>query len=141
MPVSFFVSNEKALDPGRYRIGQDNKKNFGKLRPIERSIDRAFEQGSVDQRQKQDLHTLCSTVRSWMSRSLSHKHRFKGVELYQAMGQMADTVWALRQNKDYPVLKHLQDSLNKSIGGLQTDYEALTQGQGILSQFICVIWR
>lgn len=65
---------------------------------------------------------------------MSHKHRFKGVELYETMSQIKDLISALRVVKDQEVLEQLENSLTNSLAGLQTTYEALKRGQIILAQ-------
>ena len=92
------------------------------------------ESGTLDTSQGEHLQTLCSTIRSWQGRSLSHKHRLKGVELYESMAQIADCIPDLRAEQDHDILQQLQNKLNNSIAGLQTDYQALKQGKIILDQ-------
>jgi len=71
---------------------------------------------------------------------MSHKHRFKGVELYESMNQIAELIPVLRVIKDHEVLEQLQLNLANSLAGLQTDYEALSQGQIVLSQLTDLLY-
>ena len=65
---------------------------------------------------------------------MSHKHRFKGLELYETMYQINEMIPALQKVKDHEVLKQIGCNLTNSLAGLQTAYEALKQGQLILTQ-------
>jgi len=71
---------------------------------------------------------------------MSHKHRLKGVELYESISQIAELVAMLRTIKDHEILEQLQENLSNSLAGLQTDYEALNQGQLILTQLTDLLY-
>lgn len=64
---------------------------------------------------------------------MSHKHRLKGIELYETMVTLLCLVKDLQAKKDHEVLQSLHTSLFNSIAGLQTDYSALKCGQKILN--------
>ena len=110
------------------------------MRPIERSIEKSHENGSIDDKEQEQLQTLCNLIRSWRSRSLAHKYRLKGTELYESMNEIADAIPILRAKKDHEVLETIQKNLNKSISGLQIDYEALKQGQDLLHQLTDLLY-
>jgi len=71
---------------------------------------------------------------------MSHKHRFKGVELYETMHQINEIIPALRKIKDHEVLVQIELNLTNSLAGLQTAYEALKQGQLILAQLTDLLY-
>lgn len=138
---SHFLAKMKApLTEADTELGKTVKKNFGKLRPTERNITASAELGTINIEEAEQLQALCSTIRSWQSRSLSHKHRLKGVELYESMAQIADCIPSLRAEKDHSVLEELQIKLENSIAGLKTDYEALKQGKNVLDQLTDVLY-
>jgi len=71
---------------------------------------------------------------------MSHKHRFKGLELYESIEQISRLIPELQEAKDHEVLQQLQNNLDKSLAELQIDYEALKQGQGILDQLADLLY-
>ncbi len=71
---------------------------------------------------------------------MSHKYRFKGVELYESMEQILELTNLLRQSKDHCVLEQLQKSLSNSLAELQITYQALKQGQIILNQLTDLLY-
>jgi len=89
---------------------------------------------SVDLFTSEDLQSLCSLIRSWSSTSLSHKHRFKGVELYESMSDMKTIIQDLRAHADHESLHQLEKGITNSLTGLDTTYEALKLGQSLLSE-------
>lgn len=107
------------------------------MRPIERQIETAEQ---LKEEEKAYLQTLCTTIRNWQGRSLAHKHRFKGVELYETMEKISTAIPVLRAKKDHPVLQQLQTNLEQSLSGIQTNYEALKQGKQILDQVTDVLY-
>lgn len=78
------------------------------------------------------MQSLCSLIRSWRSTSLSHKHRFKGVELYKSMSEIKATIQELRAHADHDALHQLEKGITNSLTGLDTSYEALQYGQVLL---------
>ena len=130
----FLGAMKKPLTEADTVLGKSVKKNFGKLRPIERAVQQAAKDEEINDIQKDCLMNICGMIRSWQSRSLAHKHRLKGVELYEAMLNIKDTVTALQAKQDHSILQQLHRCLSDSVAGLQTDYEALKHGQTILTK-------
>jgi len=71
---------------------------------------------------------------------MSHKHRFKGVELYEAMSQIKEVILSLRTVKDHEILEHIERNLTTSMSGLATKYEALKQGQLVLTELTDLLY-
>ncbi|MFK7980077.1 MAG: hypothetical protein AB8G86_08860 [Saprospiraceae bacterium] len=140
MSISFFGSDEKTFNRGGYDIRKANKKNFGKLVPLERKIDQGIEKGKINEKEAECLQNLCRSIRNWLYISLSDKHRLKGIELYESMNLIQQNVSKMRAYKDHEILKELENKLVNSTHGLQTDYEALKQGQGILRELTDLLY-
>lgn len=79
-------------------------------------------------------------MRNWLYITLSDKHRLKGIELYESMNQIKQSVSEMREHKDHEVLKDLAYSLTKSTSGLQIQYEALKQGQEVLTDLTDLLY-
>jgi len=71
---------------------------------------------------------------------LAHKHRLKGIELYESMQQISDLIPVLREKKDHLVLQELENNLQASIAGLTTNYQALKQGKSILDDLTDILY-
>ena len=71
---------------------------------------------------------------------MSHKHRLKGVELYETMHQINELIPALRKIKDHKALIQIECNLTNSLTGLRTVYEALKQGQFVLTQLTDLLY-
>jgi len=94
----------------------------------------------ITKNQRDDLQSLCHLISSWRSSSLSHKHRFKGVELYESMSNMKTFIKELRGHADHKALQQLEKGLTNSLVGLDSTYESLKQGQAILSQVSDILY-
>lgn len=103
-------------------------------------IDSAYQAQELTFVEKQQLQTLCSTIRTWLNRSMSHKHRFKGVELYESIEQINQLLPLLQEKKDHEVLQLLHKQLSSSLADLRIDYEALQIGQTILAQITDLLY-
>ena len=110
------------------------------MRPIERQIEQIETETEIETtdklrvEEKTYLQTLCTTIRNWQNRSLSHKHRLKGMELYEAMERISTAIPVLRAKQDHPVLEQLQTNLTNSLAGTETAYQALKQSKELLDQ-------
>jgi len=136
----FLGAMKKPLTTEDTKLGKAVKKNFGKIKPLERAIDKSYADKELTLRQKEQLDRLCSLLRNWLNISMSHKHRFKGVELYESVEQIKDLIPILRKAKDHEVLRQLDKQLNNSLADLQMDYEALQQGQVILAELADLLY-
>lgn len=79
-------------------------------------------------------------IRNWLTSSLSHKHRFKGLEVYESLNDIKESIAILRKNKDHKILQKLEDKLGACFSNLQTRYEALKQGKQILDQLTDLLY-
>lgn len=75
-----------------------------------------------------------------MSRSLAHKHRLKGIELYESMQQISEITPVLRAKKDHKALQELENNLKTSLEGLTTKYQALKQGKSVLDDLTDILY-
>ena len=136
----FLAAMKKPLTEADTKLGKRVKKNFGKLIDIERKVDYSIEKGEIEEYEQVCLQDLCQSTRNWLYISLSDKHRLKGIELYESMNQIKQSVSQMRAHKDHKVLKNLESSLTKSTEGLQIEYEALKQGQAVLANLADILY-
>jgi len=107
----FLGAMKKPLTTEDTKLGKAVKKNFGKIKPLERAIDKSYAEKELTLRQKEQLDRLCSLLRNWLNIS-----------------------------KDHEVLRQLDKQLNNSLADLRIDYEALQQGQVILGQLADLLY-
>jgi len=136
----FLAAMKSPLTKADTQLGKSVKKNFGKIKPIERAIDRSYQADELELVEKEQLQTLCMTIRNWLNTSMSHKYRFKGLELYESMEQILQLISVLRQHKEHSVLEQLQKSLKDSLADLRIEQQALKQGQNILDQLTDLLY-
>lgn len=79
-------------------------------------------------------------IRNWLSTSLSHKHRFKGLEVYDSLNTIKASISVLRKNKDHKILKKIEIKLEACFSNLEIKYQALNQGKLILNQLTDLLY-
>jgi len=136
----FLAAMKAPLANDDTEIGKTLKKKFGKIKPIERCIDTAFQAKELAECEKQVLENLCTMIRNWLTTSLSHKHRFKGLEVYDSLKEIKESIVILRKNKDHKILQTLEDKLVTCFSDLEVQYAALKQGKEILNQLTDLLY-
>lgn len=90
--------------------------------------------------QRRVLEHLCLLPRQWIRESLSDKHQFKGIRLYEHSAKLAKAIENLQVLSANKILKNLGRLLSNSIEGLAQRYEDLKISAQLMERLTDILY-
>lgn len=96
-------------------------------------------EGGIGGKEKEVLRSLVQIPRLWLQQNMAHPFKLPGIAFYDSLVQTIETIIILREKRDHPLLKTLEEMLTHSIDEVSRKASDIAQAQVWLQEITNIL--